>query len=114
MENICAEKKISITIKNHEKIFVKADKKKIEQVITNIFNNAVDFISGENRIEITTEESDSRVKVEIFNTGNPLSEVGLNKVWNRFYKEDKARKRSLGCHKYIRPSQLRIWCKKHV
>ena len=39
---------------------------------------------------------DDRVRVTVFNTGTPIPEEDVPKLWNKFYKVDKARTREYG------------------
>ena len=65
-------------------------------MITNYLNNALNHLSGERRIEIRLEPVDKEVRVSVFNTGNPIPEEDLDKLWTKFYKVDKAHTREYG------------------
>ena len=62
--------------------------------------NAIHHADGEKRIEIRTEprEEDGKreVRVSVFNTGQPIPEEELPRIWTKFYKVDKARTRQYG------------------
>ncbi len=77
-------------------MWVWADEFKIEEVITNYLNNAMNHLEGERRIEIRLEQVEGEVKVTVFNTGQPIPEEDLGNLWTKFYKVDKARTRSYG------------------
>ncbi|MCC8023703.1 MAG: HAMP domain-containing protein [Clostridium sp.] len=79
-----------------EPVWVWADEFKIEEVITNYLNNAMNHLEGERRIEIRLEQVEGEVKVTVFNTGQPIPEEDLGNLWTKFYKVDKARTRSYG------------------
>ena len=79
-----------------EPVMVWADEFKIEEVVTNYLNNAMNHLDGEKRIEIRLERNDKEVKVTIFNTGQNIPEEDLGKLWTKFYKVDKARTRAYG------------------
>lgn len=72
------------------------DEFKIEEVVTNYLTNALNHLNGEKTIEITCEEKEGIVKTTVFNTGEPIPEEDLDKVWIKFYKVDKARTREYG------------------
>ena len=77
--------------------YVWGDAFKIEEVVTNYLSNAVHHVSGEKRIEITLSYSGSgRVTTTVFNTGTPIPEKDLPRVFEKFYKVDKARTREYG------------------
>lgn len=77
-------------------VYVWADEFKIEEVVTNYLNNAMNHLDGEKRIEITLEQREKEVKVTVFNTGQPIPEEDLDKLWTKFFKVDKARTREYG------------------
>lgn len=73
-----------------------ADEYMIEEVITNYVTNALNHVKGRKRIEIKTVISDTVAKVSVFNTGDPIPEEDIDKIWSKFYKVDKARTREYG------------------
>lgn len=87
-----------ITVKMDEEkpIYVWADEYKVEEVFANYFTNAVHHCKGEKRIEVRMLPVEGHVRVEVFNTGNPIPEESLELIWEKFYKVDKARTRSYG------------------
>ncbi len=79
-----------------EPCFVWADEFKIEEVVTNYLNNAINHVQGERLIRIDIEAAQDEVRVTVFNTGNPIPEEDLPNLWTKFYKVDKARTRAYG------------------
>lgn len=79
-----------------EPLYVRADEFKIEEVLTNYFNNAMNHLDGERRIRIRTERLGERIKVCVFNNGNSIPEEDIPNLWSKFYKVDKARTRAYG------------------
>ena len=73
-----------------------ADPIRIEQVLVNFLNNAIDHCEGEKRIGISLRKQSERVRVSVCNTGNQIPEDSLDKIWQRFYKTDPSRNRSYG------------------
>ncbi len=76
--------------------FVWGDEFKIEQVLTNYLSNALNHLGGERKIHITCTSEDGLVTTTVFNTGEPIPEEELDKIWTKFYKVDKARTREYG------------------
>ena len=80
-----------------EDIYGYADVSKLQFVINNLISNAVSYIGGEEkRIEIRVEDIGMCYRVFVFNTGNPLPQDDLQKLWDSFYRQDAARLRSEG------------------
>ncbi len=75
---------------------VYADEFKTEQVVTNYLTNALHHLDGEKIVKITCVRENGNIKTTVFNTGTPIPEESLDKLWNKFYKVDKARTRSYG------------------
>lgn len=77
-------------------VFVWADEFKTEQVIRNYLTNAIHHVSGERKIEVKIIPQGNTVRFSVFNTGTPIPEEDLNKIWDKFYKVDKAHTREYG------------------
>ncbi|MDO4622336.1 MAG: ATP-binding protein [Eubacteriales bacterium] len=76
--------------------YVWADEFRIEEVITNFLTNAIHHLEGEKRIEIRVREENGVVITSVFNTGKPIPKEDLERIWDKFYKVDKARTRAYG------------------
>lgn len=74
---------------------VKADKAKIEQVIYNLINNAIEHTGEDLRVIITVKKQLDSVLVSIKDTGAGLTEEEKQLVWNRYYKKEKKHKRNV-------------------
>ena len=79
-----------------EKVYVWADEFMTEQVVTNYLTNAIHHVKGDKKIVIDCSAEKGIVTATVFNTGDPIPEESLDKLWNKFYKVDKARTRSYG------------------
>lgn len=77
-------------------VYVWGDEFKVEEVVTNYLTNAIHYVKNENKIDIRCIEDGNTVKVIVFNTGDPIPEEDIEKVWIKFYKVDKARTREYG------------------
>jgi two-component system phosphate regulon sensor histidine kinase PhoR len=75
---------------------VKADPVKIEQVLINLISNAVKFTPNGGKIEIKGYCLDNQVKVEICDNGVGIAKEHLGRIFERFYRVDKARSREMG------------------
>ena len=73
-----------------------ADEFKTEQVFRNYLTNAIHHAGKERRIEIRVMRKEDNVRVSVFNSGNPIPEEDLGKLWDKFYKVDKAHTREYG------------------
>lgn len=90
------EKNIKIEFKAVEELYACADMVRVEQIITNYLNNAINHLDDNKLIKITTDIIDDKIKIYVFNSGKHIPEESLDKIWKSFYKVDKARTRSYG------------------
>lgn len=87
---------IEVRMAAQEPVYVWADEFKVEEVFMNYFSNAVNHCSGKKVIDITIEIAEHKVRVSVFNTGEPIPEGSVEHIWEKFYKVDKARTREYG------------------
>ena len=95
-EILTRQNEISVKMEQTEPVYVWGDEFRIEEVFMNYFTNAVHYCQGEKLIHIRVEPQDGKVKVSVFNTGEPIPEESLAHLWEKFYKVDKARTRQYG------------------
>jgi signal transduction histidine kinase len=76
--------------------YVWGDEFQIEEVITNYLSNAIHYASGEKQIRISYEDRGEALRINVFNSGSHIPDEDLDKVWEKFYKVDKARTRAYG------------------
>ena len=77
-------------------LYVWADEFKTEQVVRNYLTNAVHHVENEKRIEVRIASEDGKARVSVFNSGKPIPEEDIPKLWDKFYKVDKAHTREYG------------------
>jgi len=80
-------------IHKSKKLFVTADKKKLEQVIYNLINNAIHYTGEDNKVIIKITEKSS-IRVEVIDTGKGIKEEDLPYIWDKYYKSNKNHKRN--------------------
>ena len=76
---------------DYQKYIVSADSKKLEQVIYNLINNAINYTGEDNCIYITL----SNHRLEIKDTGKGIKKEDLPYIWDRYYKNQKKHKRNV-------------------
>lgn len=78
-------------------VMVRADKNRIEQVVTNIISNAIRHVTLDGFINIDIRKIDEEnVYITIENKGENIEEDKLNHIWDRFYRIDESRGRESG------------------
>ncbi|MDP3142990.1 MAG: ATP-binding protein [Candidatus Omnitrophota bacterium] len=91
-------KKKAIEVKNDLPLdlSVEVDKEKIEQVFTNLVDNAIKFNKEKGFIRIQSQVSDGKLKITIEDSGIGIPAKDIPRIFERFYRVDKARSRELG------------------
>ncbi len=80
-------------INMHETVIISADKKKIEQVVYNLINNAINYTGKDKKVFINIFDFSKKVRLEVVDTGNGIDQDDLNKIWDKYYKTDKNHRR---------------------
>ena len=93
-ESEAEDKELQLKTDNRS-FMVYADPDKIEQVLENLLTNAIKF-TNEGEIEISVSRKDEQVIVEVKDTGIGISKEHLDRLYDRFYRTDKARSRDKG------------------
>ena len=72
------------------------DEDRIEQVLTNLIDNAIRHTSNEGNVSVRVEQHNAFVKISVEDTGSGIPTEDLPFVFERFYKADKSRTRGKG------------------
>lgn len=94
---LLAEKQAALLPPPDRPVMVRADEFLIEHVLTNYLTNAIHHVSPGGRISAYFQRTtENRVRISVYNTGNLIPEEDLERIWESFYKVDKARTRAYG------------------
>ncbi len=75
---------------------VRADPDRLKQVVINLLDNAIKYNRPGGRIDITARPDGHMLRIEVRDTGIGIPEVDVPRIFERFYRVDKARSRELG------------------
>ena len=89
-----AEKKINLNLQYNEEVSI--DASKIYQVLVILLDNAIKYREKGDTIEILTYSKDGKFTLEVRDTGIGISDEAITHIFDRFYREDKARNRETG------------------
>lgn len=95
-EILFRQKEVTLSYDGDHPVYVWADEYMTEEVVMNYVSNALNHIDGEKIIEVKIVSCDGKARVSVFNTGKPIPEEDIDKIWSKFYKVDKARTREYG------------------
>lgn len=90
------QKNINLSSQISEEMMVCGDIIRIEQVLTNFITNALRHTVDEGLIQIRAFEEKDYCKIEVENQGSNIPSEELENIWDKFYKIDKSRNRSIG------------------
>ena len=95
-EILFKQKEVTVEFDCHKNIYVWADEFMIEEVLMNYISNALNHIDGDRIIKISIQLMEKVARISVFNTGNNIPREDIDKIWDKFYKVDKARTREYG------------------
>jgi len=95
-EIMIKQKNIRVQFLQDTPVDVWADEYMMEEVVTNYLTNAIHYADKEKVIDIRIQKEGRSVRVSFFNTGEPIQQEDIDKIWLKFYKADKARTREYG------------------
>jgi two-component system phosphate regulon sensor histidine kinase PhoR len=90
------KKKIDIELNCSKNIAARLDSQLFEQAIVNLLDNAIKYSEGGSKIEVVCKSTDDFLSVSIIDEGCGIESRHLPRLFERFYRADKARSRQLG------------------
>ena len=93
-ESMMYEKKITLETNINEGIDFNGDKEDIKHIISILIDNAIKHTEEKGKIIVNTVKENNNIKIEVKNQGKPILEGERQKIFERFYRVDKARSRS--------------------
>lgn len=93
-ESIIFEKEIKLETNIDESIYFIGDKEDIKHIVSIILDNAIKHTEKGNKIIVSAQKEKNEIKIEIKNQGQPIPIGEEEKIFERFYRVDKARNRS--------------------
>lgn len=86
---------LSYTAVNEAPVFF-SDRDKLEQVVVNILSNAIKYTSPGGRIRVFSGRMYGEVYIKVADNGIGIPQENLSRIFERFYRVDKARSRDTG------------------
>ncbi|MCI6612325.1 sensor histidine kinase [Mitsuokella jalaludinii] len=97
MQPLAEQKKIDLQAENLPKVEIQADEQKIRQLVLILVDNAVKYTPVGGRVSVRLESTvKGRVRFSVSDTGIGIAKEDQAKVFDRFYRVDKARSREMG------------------
>lgn len=80
---------------NIRKLMIKADQKKIEQVLYNLIINAINYTGSDMKVVINISKVNNLYKIEVIDSGKGIDTKDLDNIFDKYYKSEKKHKRNL-------------------
>jgi two-component system, OmpR family, phosphate regulon sensor histidine kinase PhoR len=90
------EKRIRIKVSGEEDLTASVDPVLLEQAVVNLLDNAVKYSAADCEVEIAARVAGSEIQISVQDRGLGIERKHLPRLFERFYRADKARSRSLG------------------
>ncbi len=91
-----AEKQISVTLDCDRTLRATINPALLEQAVVNLIDNAIKYSDSGRSIKVTTSKTVDETVISVIDEGCGISAEHLPRLWERFYRVDKARSRTLG------------------
>ncbi|MCH5187597.1 MAG: HAMP domain-containing protein [Oscillospiraceae bacterium] len=93
---LAGQKGVEIGLDCPDGITVLGDEQLLGQAITNYITNAVHYVNERKIIKVRLKETEGGARFSVYNSGNSIPEESAGRIWDSFYKIDKARTRAYG------------------
>jgi two-component system phosphate regulon sensor histidine kinase PhoR len=90
------EKRIRIELAGDEELSAMVDPVLLEQAVVNLLDNAVKYSDPEKRVRISAEAAGDGIRIDVRDHGIGIEKKHLPRLFERFYRVDKARSRAAG------------------
>ena len=92
-----AQKGITLTRDIDENVILPLDIMLMTRLVTNLVSNAYQYGKENGNIKVSLKKENGRALLSVADDGIGISKEHQDKIWNRFYRVDKARCREEGC-----------------
>ena len=97
MESAAKVKKIKMEFEiSNEDIFVNGDLDKFKQMIINLVDNALKYTNENGWVKVSLTKDDKTALIKVSDNGIGIDEKNISRIFERFYRVDKARSRRIG------------------
>ena len=90
------EKNMTLELVEKDYVTLQTDPNRLKQILANLINNAVVYTQAGGHITVTVEKTAEQVRLHVADNGIGIPEADLGRVFERFYRVDRARSRNSG------------------
>jgi two-component system phosphate regulon sensor histidine kinase PhoR len=97
MESEASRKNIELSMQIEPGLYVEADEDRLRQIVMNLLSNGINYTPDGGRVSVKVEGlGDDHIRISISDSGIGIPKKDLPRIFERFYRVDKARSRSSG------------------
>ena len=93
---LAEDKHIGLTCAASQGVWVIGDRSRLRQVVVNLLDNAIKYTAEGGAVTVMVKALDSKAVLEVTDNGMGIPPEALPRIFDRFYRVDKARSRELG------------------
>ncbi len=87
---------VNIEVHCEDGVFVNGNETVLRQAVINYITNALHYADERKKVVVSLSAEDGKAKLGVFNSGSHIPDEAADRIWDSFYKVDKARTRSYG------------------
>ena len=87
---------LNVSYDENDSYFITGDAFRIRQILHNILSNAIKYTEDEGSISVSMKKQQGKIEIRIKDTGMGIPQEDIERIFERFYRVDKARSRKLG------------------
>lgn len=96
LSNKAKEREVSLINRIPERATIFVDSVRLEQMLTNLIDNAIKFNRRGGSVTVEMDQADGRDVISVIDTGEGILPEHSNRIFERFYRADRARSREVG------------------
>ena len=93
---IASSKHITVSLKAPDAMTILGDEQRLRQMLLNLIDNAIKYNHVKGKISLTLKKVEGVAEVTVADTGIGIPEAEISRIFDRFYRVDRARSRELG------------------
>jgi len=96
LQGAAGKKSIELTCKVESSISITANRDRIKQMLINLIDNAIKYNIENGSVRVKVWKAEGRIVLSVKDTGIGIAQQHLSRIFERFYRIDKGRSRSMG------------------
>ena len=85
------DRHIQLSVHVPDQCVLRADRHRLQRILANLIDNALKYTPKDGQIEVRLREEESRILLEVTDTGAGIPETDLPRIFQRFYRGDESR-----------------------